>query len=375
VFDFLFDPNSPVLWLLIIAIISGAIAAIIRPFSSYIKFVYPNAKFEAIGSPYLSMNTLQKLIESSSLEDFIEQINANKDYTIQGKDAREVQQSLDKHFLSILTQMKKDSSKKMIPFYNRYLEKKDAPVVKQMLHKIHNHEPFSIEEYDSEMVTDQTKQLMRHLKESNGDDYQQILKDFGFTDDEVHTILLEETLPLTIDSIVDKYYLHNLDQVKVPYKCKQPKDLYLSKLKDIITIQLLLRAKHMNYHEKLCKLMFIDEGYEISKWKFFELCKTENVTQLISGLEGTSYYQTLKQAVEKNGKEKDIQALTTALDILLLHFIKQLSQQHYTTIGPTLRFLISKEAEIKNLKIISKGVIEQLSKELITPLFIMEAES
>lgn len=39
--------------------------------------------------------------------------------------------------------------------------------------------------------------------------------------------------------------------------------------------------------------------------------------------------------------------------------------QNYTNVGPTIRFLVSKEFEIKNLKIISKGVGEKLSPDFI----------
>ena len=49
-------------------------------------------------------------------------------------------------------------------------------------------------------------------------------------------------------------------------------------------------------------------------------------------------------------------------------------EQYYSNIGPTLRFLISKEIEITNLKIISKGLAEQLPAEKILPLLTMEVD-
>ena len=47
--------------------------------------------------------------------------------------------------------------------------------------------------------------------------------------------------------------------------------------------------------------------------------------------------------------------------------------QNYVTIGPTIRFIISKEFEIENLKIIVKGVSEDLSSDIIKPLLTKEA--
>jgi vacuolar-type H+-ATPase subunit C/Vma6 len=42
------------------------------------------------------------------------------------------------------------------------------------------------------------------------------------------------------------------------------------------------------------------------------------------------------------------------------------------TIGPTFRYIISKEFEIKNLKIITKGIGEEISSDIIKPLLIRE---
>jgi vacuolar-type H+-ATPase subunit C/Vma6 len=53
--------------------------------------------------------------------------------------------------------------------------------------------------------------------------------------------------------------------------------------------------------------------------------------------------------------------------------MKDISTQNYVTIGPTIRFLVSKEFEIKNLKIVAKGVDEHLSSELIKGFLIKEA--
>ena len=73
--DVLLDPNNIFIWIILILIIIGAIAVISRPFSTYIKFVYPNAKFEAIGNPYISEKELNRIIESKDLNGFKEILN------------------------------------------------------------------------------------------------------------------------------------------------------------------------------------------------------------------------------------------------------------------------------------------------------------
>ncbi len=71
-------------------------------------------------------------------------------------------------------------------------------------------------------------------------------------------------------------------------------------------------------------------------------------------------------------KEKSVQLLEVALDQRFLKIVKDISTQNYISIGPTIRFLISKEFEIMNLKIIAKGIAENLSKDFIKKFLVLE---
>ena len=68
-----------------------------------------------------------------------------------------------------------------------------------------------------------------------------------------------------------------------------------------------------------------------------------------------------------------MQVLETSLDCLLLKLVSDISTQNYVTIGPTIRFLVSKEFEIRNLKIITKGISESIPPDIIKSFLVMEA--
>jgi V/A-type H+-transporting ATPase subunit C len=89
-------------------------------------------------------------------------------------------------------------------------------------------------------------------------------------------------------------------------------------------------------------------------------------------LEGTSYYESLAHAIEEYNKENSTQVFEIALDRFLLKKISMISSQFYVTIGPSLRFLISKEFEIRNLKIIAKGIHAHLQPSLMKDYVITE---
>ena len=134
-----------------------------------------------------------------------------------------------------------------------------------------------------------------------------------------------------------------------------------------------MRAKQIGYDEKTSKKLFIGEGQEIASWKYNELAESDSVSQIINSLQGTSYYDSLKNVIEDYNKENSVQVLENALDGNFLKLMKDISTENYVTIGPTIRFIVSKEFEVKNLKIIAKGLSENIPSDTIKKLLIMEA--
>jgi len=192
------DPGSIFFWLLIVAVIAGAVAVISRPFSTYVKFVYPNAKFEAMGNPYVKDKELSILIDSRNISDFKEHLNALKDYKVEGETSNELQGSLDKSFLTTVEMMKKDSSKKMNEFYNTYLEKIDIYLVKNAL-KNKLLEKTSDETIISRAILSSTKELLRNIINAEKEDLRSILKTHGFSKEIVDSISDKDTDFLLLD--------------------------------------------------------------------------------------------------------------------------------------------------------------------------------
>ena len=370
-FEMLFDPSSPFLWVLLIAVIAGAIAVISRPFSTYVKFVYPNAKFEAMGNPFINESELDKVIENKDLTGFKETLSATRDYKITGDSIKEIQKSLDDVFIENIKMMKNDSSKKMKDFYDAYLEKLDTYLIKNAIkHKLQDRS------IDEKIVENafllKTKELLNQIISAEKKELPSVLQNYGF-EDEIINLISEENIDfLKLDIAIDRFIVKNFKNVKVPYKCDQAKKKFVNTLIDTNNIKYVLRAKQLGYDPDAIKQFSLGDGQEIASWKFNEMAEIESVPQIISSLEGTSYFESLKNSIEIYHKEKSVQVLENALDSNFLKLVKNISTQNYVTMGPTLRFLVSKEYEVKNLKIIAKGIGEGLSAEFIKPLLVRE---
>jgi len=373
-FEIIFDPNNYPFWIIIIAIIAGAIAIISRPFSTYVKFVYPNAKFEAMGNPFIEEKELSSVLQSKDLSGFKDTLDSLKDYNIKGETTYDVQRSLDDHFIKTIDMMRKDSSKKMQEFYDVYLEKLDIYLIKRELKRKLSGISSESSSVDQALLPN-TKTLLEAMNDVEQEELPALLKSYGFSK-ELTNALTEETVDfLAIDTSIDTYLIDRFKQITVPYKCEQGKQTFIKRMLDIINIKTLLRAKQLGYDLDSCKKLFLGEGQEFASWKFNELADVDDVSQVISGLEGTSYYGVLKDAIEDYTKDESVQVLENALDGLFLKLVKDISIQNYISIGPTIRFIVSKEFEIQNLKIVAKGIGENLSSDLIKTFLITEAST
>lgn len=373
-FDLIFDPGNFIVWILIVSIIVGAVGVISRPFASFVQFAYPNAKYEAIGNPYIKKSNCEKISELETLDQFIDQLNTQKDYQIQASTASEVQTRLDDHFNAMIEQMKQDHGKKMKAFFDAYVDFTHAWMIKEVIRGLHQHREIDFNSLISRSQSKMVTSFVKEMATTTDEDINEVLSSYGFDTSFIDLIGKDDTIAIQLDAEIDEFFINKMEQVPVPYKCQKAKHEYISRLIDIFTTKHILRAKQMNYHEKLCQLFVIGDGYEIPKWKSNELCEADTVKDVVDMLEGTSYHPFLKKAMDHYESSSSVQPLITSLDEAMLDLVKQISQQYYVSIGPSIRFMVSKQIEIMNLKIISKGIAERIKKDMITSLLTMEAD-
>jgi V/A-type H+-transporting ATPase subunit C len=372
VLDIIFDPYNYPFWVIISAIIVGVIAGISRSFSTYVMFAYPNAKYEAIGNPLITEKELNRIVDSKDLSELKDSLNTLKDYTLAGDSTYDIQKSLDENFIQTINMMRKDNSKKMHEFFDTYIEKIDSYLFKNLLKNIYDEIKFDKTIVENATLQ-KTKTFLQKIIDSEKQQIPQLLKDYGFGSEVIETLSENPVDYLKLDSAIDKHIINRFKQVKVPAKCEKAKEQFIGVLIDILTIKNVLRAKNLGYDADSIKKLYIGEGQKIAPWKFKEMSELDSVPEIIASLEGISYYDALKNSIEDYNKDKSVQVLENAMDIHLLKLMENISTHNYVTIGPTLRFIVSKEYEIKNLKIIVKGISEGLSSDIIKPFLIKEA--
>ena len=362
----LFD-NS-LLWpvaALLVGVTAGVMTWKVTP---YFKFAYPSARVQAIGNPFVREKELSQFLECKSINSFKSSLNVYKDYNVEGLTASEIQSSLDEHFVETLRMVQKDSPKKLRGFYDAYLKLLDGLSVKLALKS----KVLGEELKSASTVFPETRKILEVIKSVSVDELPSVLRERGFDEGVVEVLKSGGKDLLKLDATVDKSYIGGLRSAEVPREAKGVRDEFVLRLIDIKNIKNVLRAKRLGYSTEECENLFVGEGKEIAWWKFKELSRLDGLKDVVSSLQGTFYFPFLKKELEKHGEKEGVQPFENALDESLLKVVENLSIKNFPLFGPLLRFIVAKEFEIRNLKVIVKGVEEKLGVERIKTLLILE---
>lgn len=196
----------------------------------------------------------------------------------------------------------------------------------------------------------------------DADDINEVLSALEGTE---YTQILEDSIPiyqesrmlLPLESSLDKYLLENLLRTVATPEDDNTAYLknYVGDLVDSTNLKIILRAKVDGLKFDDIEPYMITDGYQIREWKLKDLMEAENVSGVVSGLEGTDYASLLAEAMTDYNETGSIAAFETALDNHVNDTAKKISLKNQFGIGPMIGFLSRKEREIKNLKIIARG--------------------
>lgn len=176
---------------------------------------------------------------------------------------------------------------------------------------------------------------------------------------------LEDALPayedsgmiLPLESALDKYYLRKLlKSTDVPAdENRQIVYSFIGTKVDIANLKLIIRAKEDGLSYDTISPYMLEEGYQLREWKLKDLMESPDVTNVISGLEGTKYAEALADAIGEYNETGNVAVFERALDVYLVKHAKSLASKKPLGVGPIIGYVSQKETEIKNLKIITRA--------------------
>lgn len=167
--------------------------------------------------------------------------------------------------------------------------------------------------------------------------------------------------PQKVDIILDKYMFKSLIQIKNEIKDAFV-DKYVVALIDSTNIKTLLRVKKQNKDRDFFASVII-EGGSIDKDKLLSMLN-DSVENIHTKLYYTNYADFIKSGIEHYTKTGSVSLLEKLVDNFIMDMMKNAKIIPFG-VEPLLSYIYAKETEIKIIRIIVVGKLNNISSEVV----------
>lgn len=344
-----------------------------RTLVSISNFTYPNAKFRAHGNPFVKKEVLDPLIESRNINEALSVIKG-EGYDIPKEsmdDINEIEANLDESTIESMKMVYRTSPQATKPFVDAWLSRYDVKMVKKAVKAVSKGEkkqeiadkltPVKI--VDQDIIDDiaSSRDMQELLTILKGTEFGKVLEKREWEGDF-----------FMMDVELDKFAYEKLRKAvaKVETEERSAFRYFFGKYSDIQNLKIIIRGIREDVDNETLKGSLIPPGRELEKWKLENMIESKDIEEALVELEGTSY-----EDLRREGGEKGFFELEKSLDQTLMQITSEMASQYILTIGPTVKFLVSKEIEARNLKILLRGITEEFSPDMIKDMTILEGNT
>lgn len=375
--------NNPVAFTLLVVGIAVLITVILL--MSYFNilvaiagFAYPNAMLKAIGNPYVKKQRLLDIVEVGNLGEVQTEISKEGYHisqNIERADIAVIENDLDMAHMEALRKTLASSPQSIRPFLEAYLLRFDAEQVKKVLRARDQETPN--EEFKDRLLPVRvvTQELIQDLLDtSTVEDVCVALKDTKFSDLLIKEYNESKGNLISLDLALDRYAFEEMHKAKarVDRSISESVTIFVGRYADIMNIKTLLRAKQQGFDAATTERFLVKGGRALGDWKLKQMAEAQGVQEALSELEGTPYWEQMKGAMQSLGESEGIYPIEAKLNILLFEATTNIASGALITAGPVIKFIMSKEFELQNLKVLIRGLREGFEADRIMPLMITE---
>lgn len=361
----------------VLILVGGSMLVVVLLVMSYFKvllsianFTYPNAKYRAIGNPFIDRNLVTSLLDGKNINE-VYQVLTDRGYNL-SKEATVDQEELEKHLeertIDILRNAHRNCPLSAKDFAGAWLLRYDATMAKRALKSKMAGEDLRdklvpVRRIDSEVIENMNN--ARDIQE-----VMDILREAGFREP------LREQDPrkdmFALETSLDRFVYDSIRRsVKnVHAEERPPVKYFMGKYLDIKNLKILSRGLREGVERDVLKKALLPPGRELEAWKLESMADAPGPEEAFVELEGTSY-----SGLRRDAASLDTFEIERKLDGMMLKTASEIMSQNVLTVGPILKFMLGKEMELRNLNIITRGMRENIPKEHIEALLVMEGVS
>ena len=385
--NMLFDAGSPyfthlsaailivILFLLFLALLSTAgYFPVLLSITSYTSVV---ARLKAKGVPFIEPEQVQDLLQSSSVQDCLGRLKSMGYLTGVSADitTEQAEEELLVTWFEEVALLRSQAPSASWQFFDTVLFFQEISKVKRIIRLIHVNRAFVIADnpdlWPAGCSPDLAAKLgnagtmseaVRLLQETRYGEA--LLGGLAFYEKENSVFYLDHALDCLGFSELKSQMSMIQEFLASPYRD------YLAVLIDIQNIRVLIRAKHSGWNPETVPFCLVDGGQELPLWRLVQLNEMMSLPDLVRQLAGTGYDPILSPFIRTYPSADTLLNMDIALDQYLLDTVSGLGLVYYHTGGPLLWYLVAKEFELRNIRIILSGMYDGLQADEISRMLV-----
>ena len=341
-------------------VIIGAIIVIVasRPILDIYPYLQPNARVRARKGRLFDEKQISELVDANNVDDVTNYLRGSPDYA-EHLDEYPLEKALDVQLGETYDLVARLAPSGVKSSFKVLAKQSDIDNIKSLLIA----KEAGLDKEATEELLIPAGSLYEDI--SRLSDAETVTDVVAGLDGTEYAPVLEEVIPqyentgmvLPFESALNKYYLEKLLKSTESPADENTQILYsyIGNQVDVANIKLILRAKADGLDYDAISPYMISSGYQLREWKLKDLMESQDVTGVISSLEGTKYADVLTELLPEYNETGSVAIFEKALDKFLVDSAKSASMKKPIGIGPIIGYLSQKEVEIRNLKVIARA--------------------
>ena len=341
-------------------VVIGAIIVIVasRPILDIYPYLQPNARVRARKGRLFDEKQISELVDANNVDDVTNYLRGSPDYA-EHLDEYPLEKALDVQLGETYDLVARPAPSGVKSSFKVLAKQSDIDNIKSLLIA----KEAGLDKEATEELLIPAGSLYEDI--SRLSDAETVTDVVAGLDGTEYAPVLEEVIPqyentgmvLPFESALNKYYLEKLLKSTESPADENTQILYsyIGNQVDVANIKLILRAKADGLDYDAISPYMISSGYQLREWKLKDLMESQDVTGVISSLEGTKYADVLTELLPEYNETGSVAIFEKALDKFLVDSAKSASMKKPIGIGPIIGYLSQKEVEIRNLKVIARA--------------------
>lgn len=305
------------------------------------QFTYHNAKISTMGNPYVRKDEVLPLLELGSVSEVMKVVRGDLAVQADITGFQDGDRELMRSFHGSVTELRRSVPRTIDPLVGSFVHRLEGEEVKRLLRLLGDRtDPlFPIGSLDEDLE----RSILGSHSVTSALDHIEVLSLNG----RIKGALKEGEADLAmIDGAIDREVLDRFGEMaKRSSSTRRGACAFADMMVDRYNLFTALRGKARNLsRESILNSLYKPTG-TIGIADLEAMCESTSLREAVSVLSGTNVEKHLRE-----GMKGGITGLEMGLDRMLLEGSITLSGLYFSNVGPTIRFLVSREMEVRNLR-------------------------